>query len=432
MESHPKSPETTSYRYYVLGVLIVVYTFNFIDRQILGILKDPIQKELGLTDSEVGLMGGLAFAALYSTLGIPIAWLADRVSRTWIMSIALALWSVFTALCGSASSFWGLFGMRMGVGVGEAGGVAPAYSLIADYFPPAQRARALAVYSFGIPIGMSVGILAGGLMAAQVGWRNAFLVVGLVGLVIAPLFKLTVRDPVRGAFDRAPDGTHAKPAAAPLGEVLKVLLPKRSFWFLSLGAAASSVCGYGVAFWLPTFFQRSLKLTLTETSWFYSGLTFVGGILGIWLGGALADRYAKSSRRAYALVPAACFVVAMPFFLLALSSSSLELALPLFLVPTGLNLAWLGPVVAAVQHLAPAHMRSTASALFLLVNNLVGIALGTFYFGWMSDLLKPAFGQDSMRWAIYSGASFYLVAALLLFFASRRLDGDWIGNSSAK
>jgi predicted MFS family arabinose efflux permease len=312
----------------------------------------------------------------------------------------------------------------MGVGVGEAGGVAPAYSLISDYFPPSQRARALAVYSFGIPLGMSLGILIGGLLSAELGWRATFAWVGLSGLLVAPLFKLTVRDPVRGRYDPVVPSSGASPR---LVDVLATLLPKPSFWLLALGASASSVCGYGIAFWLPTFFQRSLGLTLVQTSWYYSAITLVGGVLGIWLGGSLADRFARRSRGAYALVPAACFLVAWPCFLAALGTSSLLLAFPLFLVPTGLNLAWLGPVIGAVQHLAPANMRSTASALFLLVNNLVGIALGTYYFGWASDLLRPWYGDDSIKWAITSGTGFYLVAALLLIAASRTLQRDWVG-----
>lgn len=423
--SAPTEPASQGYRKYVLGVLLLVYTFNFIDRQILGILKDAIQAELGLTDTQLGLMGGIAFAALYSTLGIPIAWLADRRSRTWIMTVALTVWSGFTAACGLAGSFWGLFLMRMGVGVGEAGGVAPAYSLISDYFPPNQRGRALAVYSFGIPIGMSSGILFGGLIAAQLGWRAAFMVVGGVGLLLAPLLKLTVKDPVRGGLDSGK--THATPQAAPpFGDVARLLLAKPSFWLLAFGAAASSVCGYGVAFWLPTFFQRSLGLTLVDTSIYYSAITFFGGVLGVWGGGALADRFGAKSRGAYAAVPAACFLIALPTFFFALSSSSLWLAFPLFLIPTGLNLAWLGPVITAVQHLAPPSMRSTASALFLLVNNLVGIALGTYYFGFASDLLRPHFGDESIRYAIYSGGAFYLVSAALLLAASRTLPRDWV------
>jgi len=214
--------------------------------------------------------------------------------------------------------------------------------------------------------------------------------------------------------------------AASLAVVSRLVTRKASFWLLAFGAASSSVCGYGVAFWLPTFFQRSLGLTLTETAIYYSAITFVGGLAGIWLGGSLADRFGGKSKGAYALVPAMCFMVALPFFFLSLNAPSLALAFPLFLVPTALNLAWLGPVITAVQHLAPAHMRATASAMFLLINNLVGIALGTYYFGWMSDLLKPMFGQESIRYAIYSGGGFYLVAASLLLLASRSLKKDWV------
>ncbi|MBJ7413664.1 MAG: MFS transporter, partial [Phenylobacterium sp.] len=183
----------------VLAVLIVAYTFNFLDRQILGILAGPIKAELGLSDSQLGLMGGLAFALFYTGLGVPIAALADRWSRTWIMTGALTLWSGFTALCGLATGFWQLFLCRMGVGIGEAGGVAPAYSLISDYFPKEQRARALAAYSFGIPIGSALGILFGGLIAHAVDWRAAFIAVGIAGVALAPIFRLIVKEPPREA-----------------------------------------------------------------------------------------------------------------------------------------------------------------------------------------------------------------------------------------
>ena len=250
----------------VLAMLILAYTFNFLDRQILGILKEPIKHELGLTDTQLGLMGGVAFAALYTTLSVPIAWLADRVSRTWIMTTALAVWSAFTLACGLAGGFWSLFLARMGVGVGEAGGVAPAYSLISDYFPREQRGRALAVYSFGIPLGTALGLLFGGLMAAYVDWRWAFITVGAAGLLLAPLFKMVVKDPVRGGLDIAPGAAPvAAPPAPSFATVVKTVLPKPSFWLLAFGAASSSICGYGVAFWLPSFFIRSLGLTLAQT-----------------------------------------------------------------------------------------------------------------------------------------------------------------------
>jgi MFS family permease len=415
-------PERRGYRLYVLAILIVVYTFNFLDRQILGILKDPIQAELGLTDTQVGLMGGIAFAILYSTLAVPIAWLADRASRVWIMTIALTAWSGFTALCGLTHNFTQIFLARMGVGIGEAGGVAPAYSLIADYFPKEQRARALAAYSFGIPIGTAAGILFGGLIAAHVDWRIAFIVVGLAGVLIAPILRMTVRDPVRGGLD----GAAGAAQRAPFGEVVRTLLPKPSFWLLGFGAAASSVCGYGIAYWLPTFFQRSLGLTLEQTSWFYGAIALFGGVFGIALGGMLADRFGARTKGAYPTVPAVSFLIALPLFLLAMNTPNLWLAFALFLVPIGLNLAWLGPVITAVQHLVPAHMRSTGSALFLLINNLLGIGGGLYYYGAVSDLLKPQFGAESMRWAIYSGMIFYVVAAVLLFIAARTLKRDWV------
>lgn len=415
------------YRYVVLAMLILAYTFNFLDRQILGILAGSIKAELKLTDTQLGLMGGVAFAALYTTLGVPIAWLADRVSRTWIMTVALTVWSGFTLACGFAGGFWSLFLSRMGVGVGEAGGTAPAYSLISDYFPKSQRARALAVYSFGIPLGSALGVLFGGLIAAYVDWRVAFITVGAAGVILAPIFKGVVKDPVRGGMDREPgEAAPATPKAPAFGAVLATILPKPSFWLLAFGAACSSICGYGVAFWLPTFFQRSFGLDLTERALFYSALSLFGGVAGIWLGGVLADRFGARNKAAYALAPALCFLVALPCFLLAMNVHSLVLAFLLFLIPTGLNLAWLGPVIAAVQHLAPAAMRTTTSALFLLINNLLGLAVGLWFFGYVSDLLAPRYGAESMRHALYFGLGFYVLSAILLICASFRLKRDWV------
>lgn len=414
----------------VLGVLIVAYTFNFLDRQILGILAGPIKAELGLTDSQLGLMGGLAFALFYTGLGIPVAWLADRWSRTWIMTGALALWSGFTALCGFATGFWTLFLARMGVGIGEAGGVAPAYSLIADYFPKSQRARALAAYSFGIPIGSALGILFGGLIAHAIDWRAAFIIVGLAGIAFAPIFRLIVKEPRRGAQDEpavapVPPLAEQAPAAPPPGAVA-LLLRKPSFWLISLGAAASSVCGYGVAFWLPSFFERSLGMSLVDRSIFLGIITLVGGVIGVWAGGWLGDRLGPKRPAAYLLVPAAAFLIALPCFFMAIQSKSLALAFVLFIIPQGLNLAWLGPVITAVQHLVPVAQRSVASACFLFVNSLIGLGLGTWYFGAVSDALTPRFGEESLRYAIYSGLAFYLVASALFVIGARRLKHDWV------
>ena len=418
-------PSNRRYRYYVLGVLVVVYTMNFLDRQILGILAGPIKKELALSDSQVGLMGGLAFAVLYSTLGIPIAWLADRSSRRRIIAYALGLWSGFTALCGLATGFWQLFLARIGVGIGEAGGVAPAYSMISDYFPKEQRARALSVYSLGIPIGSGCGILFGGLIAHAINWRYAFLIVGSAGLLLAPILRATVKDPHRGGVDAA-GAPVAKVAAPAFLDVLRLVARKKTFWLMAFGAAMSSVCGYGVAFWLPSFFQRSMHLSLVDTSWFYGAITFFGGCIGILGGGVIADKLGRRNRSAYPLIPAIAFMIAMPCFFAAVNTSSMWLAFPLFLVPTALNLAWLGPVLTSVQHLVPAHMRTTASAMFLLINNLLGIAVGYYYFGAVSDLLRPTFGDESLRYAIYTGLGFYLISSILFTIASRTIKRDWV------
>jgi MFS family permease len=385
-------------------------------------------------------MGGLAFALFYTFLGIPIAWLADRKSRTWIMTIALTVWSAMTAACGLAQTFWQLFLARLGVGIGEAGGVAPAYSLISDYFPSHQRARALSVYSFGIPIGGALGILLGGVLTSMLGWRAAFMIVGAGGLVIAPIFRLTMREPRRGQFDAPAMAV----APARVSDVAAMLARKSSFWTLSFGAACSSMIGYGLIFWLPSFFVRSYGDALPAffswlpanlvpdspspvlyASYFYGTILLIGGLAGIWLGGSLADRFGARNKGAYALVPAVAFLVAVPFFVFGVLADSLAVAFVAFLVPTALSLVWLGPVISAFQHLVTPNMRATASAIFLFINNLIGIGLGNLVIGALSDGLHARYGDESLRYAILVGTVFYLAAAALFFVAARKLSEDW-------
>jgi MFS family permease len=436
------NPPSSATRNWVLMMLILVYTFNFLDRQIIGILSIPIQQELGLSDTQLGLMRGLSFALFYSTLGVPIAMLADRANRTWIMTIALAVWSLMTALCGMAQNFWQLFAARLMVGVGEAGGVAPAYSILSDYYPPNQRGRAMAAYSFGIPIGSAIGIIFGGVIATVLDWRWAFIIVGVMGLALAPLFKLTVKEPQRGRFD-AP-GAITTPV--PFRDVLKTLINKPTFWTLSLGAACSSMMGYGLFAWLPAFFVRSWGDRLPQAmSWlpdwmvpdgagpllfagyFYGAIVLVGGVLGIWIGGQLGDKLTTGSKKAYALVPAVAFVATIPFFVIGMLSNSILLSFCVFLIPTALGLVWLGPVLAAFQGLVAPNMRATASAVFLLINNLIGIGLGDILLGALSDGLSARFGEESLRYSILSGTVFYLMAAVLLFISSRLIYKDWEG-----
>ena len=416
----PPAP-ARSLRTRVLLLLLLAYVFNFIDRQIIGILAVPIKAELGLSDRQLGLMGGVAFALFYSTLALPIAWFADRKSRIAIISTSVAVWSLFTALCGLANNFWQLFLARMGVGIGEAGGVAPSYSLIADYFPSRSRARAMAFFSLGIPLGSALGIFFGGWIASSVDWRAAFIVVGLAGLPVALLLRLFVPEPVRGASDLAPTD-----AAPPFLVVMATLARNPSFWLLSFGAASGSILGYGLIFWLPALFNRSFGLSLGDIGWFYGSIVLVGGMLGTWLGGVIGDRLGPDRPGTYAAIPAIGLLLAAPAYAAGLFAPSLELAWILFVIPQILGLAWLGPVITAVQQLVPPNMRATASASFLLINNFIGIGFGIYMFGEMSSRMAERYGNESLRYSILYGLGFYLLAAAFYALAARRLKRDMI------
>jgi len=409
--------DTAASRAFVLAMLLIVYTFNFLDRLVMSILATPIKTELHLTDTQLGMLGGLAFAILYSTLAIPFAWIADRTKRSWVISVSLAIWSGFTALCGLTTNFAALFLCRLGVGVGEAGGVAPSYALISDIFPPRQRARALGIYSLGIPLGAGLGVLFGGAVAAAVDWRTAFIAVGLAGVIFTPLFALTVREPERRATARTEIG---------FARVVAMLAAKPSFWLLAFGAAFSSMVGYGLAFWLPSLLQRSFGLTLLSASHFYGALLLIGGIPGILLGGWAGDRAGRRGKAGYARVPGIAFLCCVPLFAAGVMSHSSTLAFVLFLVPQALSYMWLAPVLAAVQHLVPASVRATASASFLLINNLIGLGLGAMTIGKLSDLLTPAFGAEALRIGMVAALACYVIAGLLMLVAAPRLQRHWV------
>lgn len=417
----PAAPTASGgYRALVLAMLLLVYSFNYLDRQILGILAGPIRKDLHLSALEFGALGGPAFAVLFAALGIPLAILADKTSRTWVITGALVVWSGFTALSGLANSFGQLFWCRLGVGVGEAGGPAPSYALVADYFPPRERSRALAIYSLGIPLGLAAGALLGGYIAATVSWRMAFVVLGVAGVAIAPIFRLIVREPPRGGQDKP-----AEPA--PLGAVFALLMRKPSFWLLSFGASCSSLCGYGLALWLPTVLKSSLGFDLIQLSRFMGALLLVGGCAGVLLGGWLADRFGPSDRGAYARIPAIAFLLTAPLFAAGISATSPPLAFLFLLLPSGLNILWLGPVITAFQHLVPPPMRATASGSFLFINNLIGLGLGPFLMGAAADLMTHRFGGvDALRYATLGALGFYLAAALLMLLAVKPLRRDWV------
>ena len=405
----------------ILALLLLAYILNFLDRQILGILGPAIKADLHLTDTEFGAIGGLAFALLYSVLGVPLAYLADKTSRSAVITAALAVWSGFTALCGMAGGYWSLFLFRLGVGVGEAGGVAPSYALIADYFPPERRARALAIFSLGVPIGLGGGAFIGAYLASWFGWRMAFLVMGVTGILLAPILKYYVRDLPRPA---------SSAQAAPLSAVFPLIARKPTFWLMAFAASMSSLCGYGLALWTPSVLIRSYHLGLIATGNFLASLLIIGGCTGVFMGGWLADRLGAMDKSWYAKLPAIAWLITAPTFAFGLMVPSLWVAWPLLLIPNALNILWLGPVVNAVQHLVPQRMRATASASFLFINNLIGLGVGPLLIGRISDGLKAGYGAESLRYAAVGCTAFYLFAALLMFFAAKRLRADWVDDQS--
>ena len=412
------SDTKTAGRNLVLGFLLLAYIFNFLDRTILNILAGSIIADLELTDAEFGAITGLAFAILYSVLGVPLALLADRTRRSWVIAGSLAVWSGFTALCGLAANFVQLFLFRLGVGVGEAGGVAPSYALIADYFEPARRARALAIFSLGIPLGLAGGTLIGAYLAAWINWRAAFLAMGVAGVLLAPIMLLVVRDLPRPAL--------APTAREPLLRAFPIVAKKPTFWLMAAAASCSSLAGYGLAAWTPSILERSFGLGLIERGQFLASIFLIGGTAGVFAGGWLADRLGQRDRRWFARLPAIAWLITAPTFAIGLMTSDPWVAWPLLLIPNALNILWLGPVTTAVQHLVPRAMRSTASASFLLINNLVGLGIGPMLIGIISDTFKEKYGTEALRYAAVSVVGFYVVASLLMFVALRRIREDWV------
>ncbi|MEM9014742.1 MAG: MFS transporter [Pseudomonadota bacterium] len=420
--SHPKT-ESTRYRYYVLGMLTIVYTFNFVDRQLIAILSPAIQEELGLSDTTLGLLKGFAFALLYSVLGIPIAWLADRWNRISIISIALAVWSGFTALSGLAANTVQLAIARVGVGVGEAGCSPPAHSVISDYFSKEERASAISIYSLGIPFGQMFAFLAGGWVLENLGWRNAFFIVGIPGVLLAVLVKLTLREPMRGAQETDAPALDAK---IDYRKGLKQLLSIPSYWGVIVGTTFASLTGYGTALWIVDFYRRTFELSYTEIT---VPLAFLNGVIygvGTYMGGYLTDRFGKSNKAVYALFPGIAMAITIPFGWASVWAPTPVLsfsAAAFFLFCIGI---YLGPSFALAQTLAPVRLRAFSTAFLFLVLNLVALSLGPFWVGALSDSFAGAVGEiRGLQYAMTTLAIFSLCSAAAYWWTSKRLPADW-------
>jgi predicted MFS family arabinose efflux permease len=399
-----------------LWILLTVYVFNFIDRQIVNILAEPIAKDLKLSDTQIGLMTGLAFALFYTVLGIPIARFADRAttSRPRLIAVALAVWSAMTALCGMAQNFVQLLLARIGVGVGEAGCTPPAHSLISEIVPPEKRASALAFYSLGIPVGSLLGMVIGGTLADLMTWRDAFVIVGLPGVGLALLVWFVLKDP-RQADAAAVLRAQNQPAALPLGEALREVMGSRAFVLLLCAGSAAAFLSYGKTTWTTIFFQRTHDLTPGQVGLWFGLLGGVGGMLGTWFGGYLADRFGAINRRHVLSAPAIGMAVAVPLAIAAYHAPGWPLALALLFLPTVFNSLYYGPCYSAAQGLVPLRARAIAAASLLFFQNLIGLGLGPLFFGMLSDWLQPSFGADSVRYVLYGAAVLGLVPAFFFW-----------------
>lgn len=406
-----------------LLLLTAVGTVNFVDRQILSVLAEPIRQELHLSDTELGLLTGLSFALFYAVMGVPAAMLADRVNRVRLVAAACLIWSGFTGACAFAGSFWQLALARFGVGTGEAGGTAPSLSILADYYPPEKRPAVIGLFTVNGPLGVFIGASLGGWAAGQFGWRGAFILVAGIGVVAALLLALLVREPVRGGLDPG-HGAAERPKAASLPETLKVFLSRPTLRLLLLASGLSAFVSYGMLNWIPAFLMRVQGMPLGEIArWFGPAAGLCMG-LGIWGGGALVNWLGKRDLRAYAYVPGLAVLVTAPTLALAVMASSWQASLLLMLVPMTCCTMFTAPALALVQNLSPVGARATATALVLLAFNIVGLGCGPLAIGMVSDALSAA-GQDApLRTALLCATPVAVLAALAYFALSRVVDRD--------
>lgn len=414
-------------RNYALGVLVVVYTFNFIDRQILSILLEPIKQDLGLSDTALGMLTGFAFALFYATLGIPIARLADRGNRRNIIAWSLTIWSAMTALSGIAQNFWHLLIARIGVGVGEAGCSPPAHSMIADYFPAENRATALGIYSLGIPVGILFGFIAGGWLNEFFGWRVAFFVVGVPGILLALLVRWSLREPDRGMAE----GRQANADQPGIMETFTYLYQKPSFRHMAIGGGLTAFVGYGIVTWVPSFLIRSYGMDTGEVGTYLGLILGIPGGIGIALGGYLADRYGAKDTRWYLWVVTVALLIAVPITVGVYLSSSATASLLFLILPVLLGNFYQATTFSQAQGLVPLRMRAVAAAVLLFILNIIGLGAGPQMVGVVSDLLAPTYGDESLRYALLALSFVNIWAAYHYYLAGKTLKQDLVIDPSS-
>jgi len=407
-------------RRYILVMLMLVYVVNYIDRTVLNILLPAIKTEFQVSDAALGLLSGTVFALFYATLGIPIAWLADRTNRRNIIAFSMALFSAMTLLSGAALNFTQLLLARLGIGIGEAGTSPPVNSIISDLYEPTERAAALSFYAAGLNLGLLISSFGGGWVVEHFGWRTAFYCAGVPGLVLTLAILFTVPEPKRGLVERIADTG----VAPPLGETLRHLWSQISFRFMAVGCALSAFGGYAGASFIPTFLGRNHHLTPSEIGLVLAGLFGVVGGLGTYFSGVLADHLGKRDVRWNMNILVIAIALAVPAFPLYLLSPSLTVTLIAGILPTMIGAAYIAPAYAMVQSLVPLRMRAQAAALLLFILNIIGFGLGPLLVGLLSDALKPTLGEDALRWALLSTVVTWMISAACYFRAGQLLPAE--------
>ncbi|HLK25009.1 MAG TPA: MFS transporter [Caulobacteraceae bacterium] len=411
----------SAYAWWVLSVLSVAGALNYYDRYVITIVLQPMKQALHLTDTQIGLLTGLAFATVYSVLAVPIARIADRGHRVGVLSIALAVWSMMTAACGLATSAAAMFAARVGVGVGEAGGIPSSHALIADHFPPARRSSALSVVALSSSFGAILGLAVGGVVSDHFGWRAAFFVGGAPGLLVAVVCAATIREPRHRA---AQQGAQAPAAALGLGSAIRVLVRRRTYGLVAVGATIAQLTGYGQGVWTPTFYIRSFGLTPGQVGILYSLLTGVPGLVGTLAGGVLVDRWMPRDGRAGVWTILFSYASAIPLGLVAYLTHNLALSLAASALAGFTGGMGTGPLYALIQGLAGQRLRATAVALYMLVIVLLGLSFGPMLAGVISDALAHVAGAESLRWSLIALIAPTLVGLPFFVLAARTVRGD--------
>lgn len=410
---------SNAYRQYVVWFLFLVYVFNFVDRQILTTLMEPIKNEFKFTDTQLGLLSGLAFALFYTTFGIPIARIADKHNRVNIIALSLLTWSAATAATAFAKNFWHLFMARIMVGIGEAGCSPPALSLISDYFEPKRRSTALSIYAMGVYGGTFIGLMMGGVVAQKYGWRAAFLIVGLPGILMALILKLTIREPPRGFSE---GGAHTVKDAPPMWTVVRTLCRKASFRNLAVASGLHAFVSYGVSAFYNSYLIRSHGFTVAEAGIWLAFIVGIAGLMGTYFGGTFADKLTQrhGDSRYMLKVPALSNLIALPFAAAAFMMSDTTLVLICLFLYVAFGTMYLAPSIAATYRLVMPRERALATALLFLVLNFIGIGVGPTLTGFISETLKQYFVSqgESPAAATADGLRYALSAIVFMFLWS--------------